>query len=258
MVDEVKNEGAVSENLPEEKSADTALLEEMAKAGLLFGRKRSRTNPRMKKYIYTTRNGIEIFDLVQTIELIEKASAFLKEVAKSGRLILFVGTTPASQGTVKAIAEKFGYPFVAERWLGGTLSNFETISKRLNYYMTLKSDQATGKLDKYTKKERTAMEKEIERLTRLFGGLEKLATLPAAVVVAGADGHQIAIREAKRVKLPVVSIANTSAMPDMVDYIVPANDNSVSSIQFVFKKFEEAIEKGIQERSAGIAVSAKK
>ena len=257
MADELKIDGVVAENLPEEKSADTALLEEMAKAGLLFGRKRSRTNPRMKKYIHTTRNGVEIFDLVQTIELIDKARAFLKEMVKTGRPILFVGTTPASQATVKAIAEKFGYPFVAERWLGGTLTNFETISKRLNYYMTLKSDQATGKLDKYTKKERTAMDKEIARLTRLFGGLEKLSALPAAIVVAGTDAHDIAIREAKRMRVPVISIANTSASPDMIDYIIPSNDNSVLSIQFIFKKLEEAIQTGANERSAGLVPNKK-
>jgi len=250
MVDEVKNDGAVAEPIPAEKTADTAMLEEMAKAGLLFGRKRSRTNPKMKNYIYTTRNGAEIFDLVQTIDLIEKAKNFLKTAVSTGRPILFVGTTPASQAVTKATAEKFGFPFVAERWLGGTLTNFETINKRLNYYMNLKSDQATGKLDKYTKKERTAMDKEIERLTRLFGGLEKMNTMPAALVVAGADAHQIAIREASRMKVPVVAIANTSAGPEMIAHLIPANDNSVSSIQFVFAKLSEGIQQGQADRMA--------
>lgn len=252
MNDEVKND-AVVDVAPAEKTADTEMLEEMAKAGLLFGRKRSRTNPKMKKYIYTTRNGMEIFDLVQTIDLIEKAKNFLKTAVSSGRPILFVGTTPASQAVAKATAEKFGFPFVAERWLGGTLTNFETINKRLNYYMNLKSDQATGKLIKYTKKERTAMEKEIERLTRLFGGLEKMTAMPAAIVVAGADGHQIAIREASRMKVPVVCIANTSAGPEMITHVIPANDNAVSSIQFIFAKLSEGIEQAKHESSTKTA-----
>jgi small subunit ribosomal protein S2 len=253
MSDEVKIDGAVAESVPAEKTADTAILEEMAKAGILFGRKRSRTNPKMKKYIYTNRNGLEIFDLVQTIELIEKAKNFLKTAVASGRPILFVGTTPASQAVTKAIAEKFGFPFVAERWLGGTLTNFETISKRLNYYMNLKSDQQTGKLDKYTKKERTAMDKEIERLTRLFGGLEKMTSMPSAVIVAGADAHLIAIREANRMKVPVVSLANTSAGPEMINYVIPANDNALSSIQYIFAKLGEGISEGISNRLTAMA-----
>ena len=233
------------------------MLEEMAKAGLLFGRKHSRTNPKMKNYIYTSRNGVEIFDLVQTIDLIEKAKNFLKTAVQTGRPILFVGTTPASQAVVRATAEKFGFPFVTERWLGGTLTNFETINKRLNYYMNLKSDQQTGKLEKYTKKERTAMEKEIERLTRLFGGLEKMTTMPAAVVVAGADAHLIAIREAKRMKVPVVSIVNTSGAPEMITHVIPANDNALSSIAFIFAKLSEGISAGIQEKGTLTAASTK-
>jgi len=247
MSDEVKKDGA--EPVVEEKTADTAVLEEMAKAGLLLGRKRSWTNPRMKKFIYTTRNGFEVIDLLQTIERIETAQKFIKEVAKTGRPILFVGTTPAASTVVRELALKLNQPFVAERWLGGTLSNFETISKRLNYYMTLKSDQATGKLSKYTKKERTAMEKEIERLTRLFGGLERLSSLPGAVIVVGADSHEIATREASRMRIPVVAIANTTANPDMINYIIPANDNSRSSIVYVLAKIKEAINGGISERA---------
>src|SRR5687768_17404333 len=179
-MDEVKNknvDAAVVEAAPE-RTADAGMMEEMAKAGVLFGRKRTRTNPRMKKYIFTNRNGLEIFDLTQTIDMVEQAKEFIKETVKTGRPILLVGTEPSSIEAVKALGEKFAFPFVVERWLGGTLTNFDSLSKRLNFYMGLKADKETGKLDKYTKKERVVIEKQIERLTRLFGGLERLNQLP--------------------------------------------------------------------------------
>jgi small subunit ribosomal protein S2 len=251
-----KNVDATVDAAPVERTADAALMEEMARAGILFGRKRTRTNPRMKKYVFTNRNGAEIFDLTQTIDMVERAKEFVKEVAKTGRPILLVGTEPASIEAVKGLGEKFGFPFVVERWLGGTLTNFESLSKRLNYYMSLKADKAAGKLDKYTKKERVVIEKQIERLTRLFGGLEKLNQLPGAVIVFGADAHEIAIAEGNRMKIPVVAVANTSANPDTLDYIIPANDNNRSSIAWIAVKIGEAIETGLREKAT--AVEAKK
>lgn len=246
-MDEVKN-AAAGEVVPAERTADAALMEEMAKVGMLFGRKRTRTNPRMKKYIFTTRNGVEIFDLTQTIDLIERAKEFIKEVAKTGRPILLVGTEPAASESVKSLGERFGLPYVVERWLGGTLTNFESLNKRLNYYMTLKSDKEMGKLDKYTKKERVVIEKEIERLTRMFGGLERLGQLPGAVIVFGADAHETAIAEARRMKIPVVALVNTSANPDAVEYVIPANDNSRSSAAWIADRFAEALQAGERER----------
>ncbi|MDO8602099.1 MAG: 30S ribosomal protein S2 [bacterium] len=262
-MDDIKNKNTdtiVADTTPAERTADAAMMEEMAKAGVLFGRKRTRTNPRMKKYIFTTRNGMEIFDLTQTIDLIARAQEFIKEVVKTGRPILLVGTEPSSIEAVKALGEKFMFPFVVERWLGGTLTNFESLSKRLNYYMGLKADKETGKLDKYTKKERVVIEKQIERLTRLFGGLERLTQLPGAVIVFGSDAHEIAVAEANRMKIPLVAIANSSANPDTLNYIIPANDNSRSSITWIAGKIGEAIEAGIREKhiaaEAGKAASA--
>jgi len=233
-----------------ERTADGAMMEEMAKAGVLFGRKRTRTNPRMKKYIFTNRNGMEIFDLTQTIEQIEKVKVFIGEVVKTGRPILLVGTEPSSIEAVRALGERFSFPFVSERWLGGTLTNFDSLSKRLNFYMGLKADKETGKLDKYTKKERVVIEKQIERLTRLFGGLERLSQLPGAVIVFGADAHEIAIAEAKRMKIPLIAIANSSANPDVINYIIAANDNSRSSVTWIAARIAEGIETGVREKHA--------
>ncbi len=250
-MDEFKNDSINSTDavvLPTERQADVIVLEEMARAGILFGRRKMRTNPKMRKYIYTTRNGFEIFDLTLTLDAIERAKNFLRDVAKSGRLILFVGTQAAGQSAVKFIGDQFHFPFIAERWLGGTLTNYGTISERLAYYMKLKADQVAGRLDKYTKKERTAMDKEIARLTRLFGGLETMNALPGAVVIVGARAHEIAIAEANRARIPAVVLANTDADPDVINYIIPANDNNVSSIVWVMNKLAAGIEEGLKEK----------
>jgi small subunit ribosomal protein S2 len=251
-MDEIKNDksGMPVEPVAPERTADTAVLEEMTKAGILFGRRRMWGNPKMKKYVYTTRNGFSIFDLTQTLDAIEKACEFLKTIGKNGQQVLFVGTTPASQALAQELGTKFGFPFVTERWLGGTLTNYDTISARLQFYLRLKADNAAGRLDKYTKKERTEMMKQLERLTRFFGGLERMVTLPAAVVVLGADAHKIAIAEASRAKIPVVAIANTNADPTTIKYVIPANDNNQLSLRWISEKLSAALVSGINERGA--------
>ncbi len=211
-------------------------LEEMAKAGILFGRKRMFTNPKMRKFVFTIRNGVEIFDLAKTQEAIEKAKEFLAAAIKTGKPILLVGTEPASQAMITSTAQKFNFPYVIERWLGGTLTNFDILNERLQYYLKLKADLAAGRLDKYTKKERVKMDKEIARLAKLFGGLEKLTALPAALIVVGAKKHMTAVREANKTNIPVVAIANTDADPDVIQYLIPANDRNKSSIEWIFSK----------------------
>ncbi|PIR86985.1 MAG: 30S ribosomal protein S2 [Candidatus Harrisonbacteria bacterium CG10_big_fil_rev_8_21_14_0_10_49_15] len=238
--------------------ADLPEIQEMAKAGILFGRKRSVTHPKMRKYVFTTRTGFEIIDLEKTKTQIAKAEEFLREVAGTGQSVLFVGTRPEARDLVKAAAEEFNFPFVTQRWLGGTLTNFDSISTRINYYIKLKEDQAGGKLDKYKKKERVAMEKEAERMDRLFGGLERLERLPAALIVVSADAHDTAIREAKIKNIPVIVIANTSANPDMIDYVIPANDTSRASITYILAKLTTAIKEGKAKVPAKVAAPEKK
>ena len=234
--------------ISEEKSnVDPALLEEMVKAGVLYGRRKAKTNPRMQRYIFTTRNGAEILDIVQTVPMIERAAQFLAEIVKKKETILFVGTTPASREYVRATAEKFGYPYVTERWLGGTLTNFKTIFQRLQYYLKLKADRQAGRLEKYTKKERTGFDKEIERLTFLFKGLEVITKLPQAIVILGVSSHDTTVREARRLKIPVVGIISSDADPDLIDYPIPANDFSKTSVQWVLQRFESVIEAARKE-----------
>jgi len=249
IVNEVVDE--VSLGTSEEKSqADPVLLEAMVKAGGMFGRMKSKTHPRMQRYIFTTRNDVEILDIVQTIELLFRATQFITDIVKGRGIILFVGTTPAAKNQVKELAERFGYPHVTNRWLGGTLTNFKTIRERLNYYLKLKSDREAGRLEKYTKKERLGFDREIERLTKLMGGLEQLIALPQAVFIVGPTMHETAMREARRLKIPIVAIASSDADPDFIDYLIPANDRAKGSILWVIERFAQAIEKGKQELPA--------
>jgi len=240
MSDEVKTIDVQEE----EEIVTTPEMEElkiMADAGLLFGRRRSSTNPKMKPYIFTVRNGFEVFDLEKTKEKLDEAIKVMTAVVRKGQKILFVATRPAGIAPVRELAVEFGYPYVDERWLGGTLTNFETISERIKYYVNLKSDQSSGRLEKYTKKERFAMQKDIDRMNRLFGGLEKLTTIPALLVVVGAESDETALKEAKRINIPSIAIANTTANPDLITHIIPANDNGVESIQYIVGVFRKAL-----------------
>jgi small subunit ribosomal protein S2 len=248
----------VAENVPVISAADMAIYEEMAKAGVLLGRRRSKTNPKMKPFIHTTRSGFEVIDLQKTISAIEDAQAMLKEVVKKGQLLLVAATTPASEAPANALADKYTLPRVTLRWLGGTLSNFEVMSKRIAHLVARKADKAAGRLDKYTKKERVVIDKEIERLNKLFGGLEKMTMLPGAVLVIGAEAHRTAIREANRMKIPVIAIANTDTDPAGINCLIPANDSSVTAIQYVLSKLDEAIQAGIREKGTAAKAEVKK
>ncbi len=236
--------------VPQGPTMDQALMEEMVKAGVLYGRKKSKTHPRMKPFIFGTRNGIEILELPKTMETIEKAGEFLKETAKKDGLVLVVGAKPASQDLMEEFAKKFSYPYVVKRWLGGTLTNFKTILKRIQYYMTLKADKATGKLEKYTKKERVEFDKQIEKMEGFFLGLERLSRLPDAVIVVNVNDHMTAVREAKRMKIPVVAILSTDTDPEVVEYPIPANDNSRNSIAWILARLEAKVQEGLKERPA--------
>jgi len=249
MSDSENNQATtLAEEQIQEKTMDPMLLEEMVKAGILYGRKKSKTHPRMRPFIYATRSGIEILDLPKTMEAIDKAGEFLKEVSKKSGLVLAVGTKPATQDLVENFAQALSMPFVIKRWLGGTLTNFKTLSKRIQYYMNLKADKATGKLEKYTKKEQVEFGKQIEKMNGFFRGLEKLNKLPDALLVVNVNDHITSVREAKRLKIPVVAILSTDTDPELVNYPIPANDNSKSSIAWILNRLQSKMEEGAKER----------
>jgi small subunit ribosomal protein S2 len=208
-----------------EPAGDAAVLEEMTRAGVLYGRKKTKTHPKMKPFILTTRNGVEIFDLSKTLELTERAKDFLKSVRDQKGKILLVGVQPGIEKLIKSWADKLDCPFVTGRWLGGTLTNFSVMSRQLGYFLKLKADRTAGKLEKYTKKERLNFDREIARMEKLFSGLEKLDKLPQAlfIVDTALKNHQTAVREANRLRIPIAAVLNSDNNPDQVQYPIPGN-----------------------------------
>lgn len=222
---------------------------EMIEAGVFYGRKRSKTHPKMKQYVLMNRGGIEIIDLTKTAEATDRATAFLKGKVQSGGVVLLVGTQPAAETEIIRVAERFHLPHVINRWAGGTMTNFKIIVKRVEYFKKLRSDFASGSLEKYTKKERLGLEKEMRRLKELFGGLENLAKEPDVLVVVDPNLHHTALREANRAKIPVIALANVDADPDVVDFLVPGNDKARKSISWFLGKIEAAIAEGLASKA---------
>lgn len=242
------------ENIDEVSQEETSftaeeqeLFDRMMEAGVFYGRSKSKTNPLTKNFILTTRSGFEVIDLKSAIDNLKKASDFLKNVFAGGGTVLFVGTSPASKNAIRKTAEKLESPYVSERWLGGTLTNFKTISDRINYFKKLKEDKRTGKLEKYTKKEQLDKDKELMKLERLFGGIESLEKIPSAMFIADLSENGYAAREAKQKGVPVVAFVNTDTSPKLVSYPIPGNDRNASSVELLMEYIEREAEEGKKE-----------
>ncbi len=212
------------------------LIKEMAGAGVLHGHKRTKTNPKMKPFIALTRNEIEMLDPEATISSLEKATAALNEKIKSGGLILVLGTMPAAKESVLKFAETFNFPFVVNRWLGGTLTNFKVISNRCIQYQELKSQKEKNELAKYTKKEQHRLSEKINKLSRNFEGLIKLGKVPDALFLVDPEVHDTAVREAIRIKIPIIAVLDSNDDPSQIDYPIFANDHAKSSIDWIFAR----------------------
>jgi small subunit ribosomal protein S2 len=206
----------------------------LLKAGVHFGHQKSRRNPKMDQYIYTTRNNINIIDLAKTVGLMKEALDFLLWVKKSGKQILFVGTKKQTHNLVKDIAGYSDNPFVIERWLGGTFTNFRNIRKRVRYMTHLKNQIEKGDLKKYTKFEQMKKMEEAQKLERRMGGIEEMKDLPGALFVTDVEADKIAVREANNKGIPVVAFVDTNVNPEGVTYPIPANDDAVSSLTILF------------------------
>lgn len=227
-------------------SAELALLEEMMRAGLALGKRSSKTHPRMKNFVFGSRGGIEIIDLEETLDLLEKAMNFIKEKISKKAVLLLVGTTPVINEQVKKAAEKLGLSYVIQRWLGGTLTNFKTIVKRIAYFKKLKSDKEAGRWEKYTKKERLNLDRQIQKMNIMFSGLENMDGLPDIVFIIDVNKHMTAVREANRLGIPVVGVMNTDTNPELAAYPIPANDRSRQSAEWILQKLEKAVTEGKQ------------
>jgi len=229
-------------------------LVELLKSGAHFGHKTSRWNPKKKPYIFTVRNDIHILDLEKTKKALLKAGSFASDVAASGGNILFVGTKRQARDIVKQQAQKCGMPYVNVRWLGGTFTNWKTIQKTIRKLEKLQDLKTSGELEtRYTKKERLLIEREIEKLTKLFEGIKDLKKLPAAIFIADVNYDDIALTEAKKSGIPIIGIVDSNSDPEGIDYVIPCNDDATAAIELVIDFVSEAVATG---RTNAIVTSA--
>lgn len=217
--------------------AATVTMKDLLEAGVHFGHQTSRWNPKMKPYIFGSRNGIYIIDLQKTVGLAKDALTFITSLGAQGKKVLFVGTKPQAQEVIRAEAERAGCPYVVNRWLGGTITNFQTMQSCLASLEKIQQKKDTGLVDDMPKKERAAMEKEYERLIRNLGGVRNLKDKPGALFVVDPSKEHIAVAEAACIGIPIIAITDTNCDPDPINYIIPGNDDAVKSI----KLFAQAV-----------------
>lgn len=219
-------------------------LLEMLQAGVHFGHQKSRHNPKMDRFVYTTRSGVGILDLQQTAQKLQEAFDFVVDLVSRGGSILFLGTKKQAIEVVKKAAEEVGMPYVNNRWLGGTFTNFETMHNRIKRLRNLESQKNSGELEKYTKREQLEIEREIEKMRKDFGGIAAVDTLPQAMFVVGLNKEKIAVAEARKKGIIVIALADTNCNPEDADFVVPANDDAVKSIELMTNVIVEAVKEG--------------
>ena len=219
----------------------------MLQAGVHFGHQTSRWHPKMKDFIYTDRNNIHVIDLEKTQAQLESVLPAIKKMATEGKVILFVSTKPQAREVVKAAAIECGMPFLTDRWLGGMLTNFAEIKKLVKKYNTLKEEQRTGELEKYTKKEQLDIAKELEKMDIYLGGLAKLEKMPDALFLPAMQREKTAVMEANRMNVPIIAICDTNANPEKADLVIPANDDAVNSIKMIVNLVAQAVKEGKTE-----------
>ncbi|HWQ81061.1 MAG TPA: 30S ribosomal protein S2 [Ignavibacteria bacterium] len=221
-------------------------IEDLLLAGSHFGHLTRRWNPKMKKYIFMERNGIHIIDLKKSLGLLEEACNSAARIAAEGKKVLFVGTKKQAKAIIKEQAERCDSFYVSERWLGGMLTNFNTVRKSIKKLMSLQKMETDGSLEKFVKKERLIMMREKEKLEKVLNGISSMTKLPGALFLVDIKKEHIAIDEARKLNIPIYAIVDTNCDPELIDYPVPANDDAVKSIEIITKAFADAIVDGNQ------------
>ena len=225
-------------------------MRQLLEAGVHFGHQTRRWNPKMKPFIFAERNGIHIIDLAQTAKRLEVALDFVRETVARGDVVLFVGTKKQAQEPLAAEAARAGMPYVNKRWLGGMLTNFVTIKKRIGLLEQLEARQQTGDLDRLPKKEAAKLMEELAKLNLILGGIRKMKRLPGAIFIVDPHRERIAVTEANRLEIPVVGTGDTNVDPDELDYIIPANDDAIRAIRLLCQLVADAAIEGAQERAS--------
>ncbi len=216
----------------------------LLEAGVHFGHQKRRWNPRMKDYVFTQRNGIHIIDLQQSLERLQRAREFVRELIADGGDIVFVGTKKQAQEVVGEEARRCGAYYVTKRWLGGTLTNFSTIQSRIDYLVRLEDSKARGEFENLPKKEALKLEKQMFRLNQLFVGVKEMTKIPKAIFVVDLQKEKIAVAEARQLGVPIVAMVDTDCDPRIVDYPIPANDDAIKSIRLVSSVMADAVIEG--------------
>ncbi|PWK12681.1 30S ribosomal protein S2 [Tumebacillus permanentifrigoris] len=221
-------------------------MKQLLEAGVHFGHQTRRWNPKMSRYIFTERNGIYIIDLQKTVKKVEEAYNFVRELAAEGKTVLFVGTKKQAQDSVKEESERVGQFFVNQRWLGGTLTNFSTIQKRIDRLSKLEIMEQDGTFEVLPKKEVIVLKKEMDRLEKFLGGIKGMKSLPGALFIIDPRKERIAVAEARKLGIPIVAIVDTNCDPDEIDYVIPGNDDAIRAVKLLTAKIADAIMEGKQ------------
>ena len=221
-------------------------MKELLEAGVHFGHQTRRWNPKMKEYIFGERNGIHIIDLQKTLKMFREAARFVSELSGQGRSVLFVGTKRQAQEAIAEEANRCGMFYVNHRWLGGTLTNWATLQKSIKRLKSLKAMTEDGRMDQLSKKEAARLKREMDHLHQNLGGMENMTSLPDAMFVIDSNAEEIAVREARRMGVPVVSIVDTNCDPEVVDWVIPGNDDALRAIRLFTSKIADAVVEGRQ------------
>ena len=216
-------------------------MKQLLEAGVHFGHQTRRWNPKMARYIFIERNGIYIFDLQKTVKLIDEAYEFMKEAAATGKPILFVGTKKQAQSAIEDEAKRCGEYYVNQRWLGGMLTNYRTISQRIKRLKDIEAMEEDGTFEKLSKKEVIGLRREAEKLEKFLGGIKDMHGMPAAMFVVDPKKERIAVREARILGIPVVGIVDTNCDPDEIDYVIPANDDAIRALKLISSLMADAV-----------------
>lgn len=219
-------------------------IEDLLKAGCHFGHQPAKTHPKMKPFIFGTRKGIQIIDLDQTETKLKEATSFISSIVAKGGEVLFVSTKPQVKALMVATATELDMPYITERWIGGLFTNYRNVSKLIKKLKDLEKKYHSEEIHKYTKKEQVMMRKEMEKLTKLVGGLKNLKGLPQAIFVIDVKNDKTAVVEAAKKKIPIVAVCDTNNKPALVDYIIPANDDAIQSIEIMLNTIGDAVKEG--------------
>ncbi|MDP2691145.1 MAG: 30S ribosomal protein S2 [bacterium] len=216
-------------------------VEEMIQNAVHFGHRTKKWNPNMKPYIYGQVNGVHLFNLEKTKERLETLLDYIRKLVEEGKTILFVSTKPQTAEMIPKMADLHGFPYVTKKWFGGVLTNFDTMKERIRYFKNLKEQKQTGEFEKYTKKEAVKLEKEIAKLENAIGGIQSMRRLPDAVFIVDGKRDLIAVKEAKKLRIPVIGICDSNAFPELYTHLVPANDDALKSLTYLLGKVEEVL-----------------